>query len=34
MSLSQLDVSNLSPGFYVVAFRNEKGVVVRKFVKM
>jgi hypothetical protein len=32
--VTQLDVSNLSPGLYVVSFRNEKGVVVRKFVKM
>ncbi len=32
--VTQLDVSNLSPGLYVVAFRNGKGVVVRKFVKM
>ena len=27
-------VSNLTPGLYVVSFRNGKGVVVRKFVKM
>ena len=32
--VTQLDVSNLSPGLYVVSFRNGKGVVVRKFVKM
>ena len=32
--VTQLDVSNLSPGLYVVSFRNEKGVVVRKFVKL
>ena len=32
--VTQLDVSNLSPGLYVVSFRNEKGVVVKKFVKM
>ena len=32
--VTQIDVSNLSPGLYVVSFRNEKGVVVRKFVKM
>ena len=32
--VTQLDVSNLTPGLYVVSFRNEKGVVVRKFVKM
>ena len=32
--VTQLDVSNLSPGLYVVAFRNGKGVAVRKFVKM
>ncbi len=32
--VTQIDVSNLSPGLYVVAFRNEKGVVVKKFVKM
>ena len=32
--VTQLDVSHLTPGLYVVAFRNEKGVVVRKFVKM
>ena len=32
--VTQLDVSNLSPGLYVVAFRNGKGLVVRKFVKM
>ena len=29
-----IDVSNLTPGLYVVAFRNEKGVVMKKFVKM
>ena len=32
--VTQLDVSNLSHGLYVVSFRNEKGVIVRKFVKM
>ena len=32
--VTQLDVSNLTPGLYMVSFRNEKGVVVRKFVKM
>ena len=32
--VTQLDVSNLSPGLYVVSFRNAQGVVVRKFVKM
>ena len=32
--VTQLDVSNLSPGLYVVAFRNGKGVAVRKFVKI
>ena len=30
----RLNVSHLAPGLYVVGFRNEKGVVVRKFVKM
>ena len=30
----QLDVSNLAPGLYVVSFRNGKGVVVKKFVKL
>ena len=29
-----IDVSNLAPGLYVVSFRNGKGVVVRKFVKL
>ena len=29
-----IDVSNLTPGLYVVSFRNGKGVVVRKFVKL
>ncbi|MCR4858567.1 MAG: T9SS type A sorting domain-containing protein [Bacteroidales bacterium] len=29
-----IDVSDLAPGLYVVSFRNGKGVVVRKFVKM
>ena len=32
--VTQLDVSHLTPGLYVVSFRNAKGVVVRKFVKM
>ena len=32
--VTQLDVSNLTPGLYVVSFRNAQGVVVRKFVKM
>ena len=32
--VTRLDVSHLAPGLYVVGFRNEKGVVVRKFVKM
>ena len=31
---TQIDVSGLSPGLYVICFRNEKGVIVRKFVKM
>ena len=30
----RLNVSHLAPGLYVVGFRNEKGVVVRKFVKL
>ena len=29
-----IDVSHLTPGLYVVSFRNAQGVVVRKFVKM
>ena len=29
-----IDVSHLTPGLYVVSFRNKNGVVVRKFVKM
>ena len=32
--LTQLDVSNLTSGLYVVSFRNGNGVVVRKFVKL
>ena len=32
--VTQLDVSHLTPGLYVVSFRNAQGVVVRKFVKM
>ena len=32
--LTQLDVSNLTPGLYVISFRNGNGVVVRKFVKL
>ena len=32
--VTQLDVSNLAPGLYVVSFRNKNGVAVRKFVKM
>lgn len=32
--VTKLDVSHLAPGLYVVSFRNEKGVVVRKFVKL
>lgn len=32
--VTQLDVSNLTPGLYVVSFRNAQGVVVRKFVKL
>ena len=32
--VTQLDVSNLTPGLYVVSFRNVQGVVVRKFVKL
>ena len=32
--VTRLDVSNLTPGLYVVSFRNAQGVVVRKFVKM
>ena len=32
--VTRLNVSHLAPGLYVVGFRNEKGVVVRKFVKM
>ncbi|MCR4858280.1 MAG: T9SS type A sorting domain-containing protein [Bacteroidales bacterium] len=32
--LTRLDVSHLAPGLYVVSFRNGKGVVMRKFVKM
>ena len=31
---TQIDVSGLFPGLYVISFRNEKGVIVRKFVKM
>ena len=30
----RLNVSHLAPGLYVVGFKNEKGVVVRKFVKL
>ena len=29
-----IDVSHLTPGLYVVSFRNGKGVVVKKFVKL
>ena len=29
-----IDVSHLTPGLYVVSFRNKNGVAVRKFVKM
>ena len=29
-----IDVSHLTPGLYVVSFRNKNGVTVRKFVKM
>ena len=32
--VTQLDVSNLAPGLYVVSFRNGKGVMVKKFVKL
>ena len=32
--VTQLDVSHLTPGLYVVSFRNGKGVLVRKFVKL
>jgi hypothetical protein len=32
--VTRLNVSHLAPGLYVVGFRNENGVVVRKFVKM
>ena len=32
--VTQLDVSHLASGLYVVSFRNSKGVVVRKFVKL
>ena len=32
--VTRLDVSHLTPGLYVVSFRNAEGVVVRKFVKM
>lgn len=32
--VTQLDVSHLTPGLYVVSFHNVQGVVVRKFVKM
>ena len=32
--VTQLDVSHLTTGLYVVSFRNAQGVVVRKFVKM
>ena len=32
--VTQINVSNLTPGLYVVAFRNGNGVVVRKFVKL
>ena len=32
--VTQLDVSHLTPGLYVVSFRNKNGVTVRKFVKM
>jgi Subtilase family. len=32
--VTKLDVSHLASGLYVVSFRNEKGVMVRKFVKL